>query len=446
MSTQANAFHTLFRSLNARKRPEDVAELVSEVLCGELSQSESATLAKATLTSQKQMTYWYSSMLQEFQKPVGMRKQVRKSEELFDVSSRLSSAKCTEPSVLDPYLHSLSEQLNRQVGSDFKQRLNREERLAAGMDISKRRYNKLYRVLGRMEAKLATLVRELKKVEFTKIGKSSLASKLDWLSFSSDVNTGCFIAYYTARCNLRSEFTIGGQERPFDEVAEMLLARCIEGQANFWAIAHVYPEPAILTHLSDEEKGMLLAAWYEILVDVAAILREVWEKSNIAKETMIVRLGNDSSTWNQIANAWNKARRSWIGILYALGMESVLDAICPGKVLRLMAGDVSAWHSMSGGGLDPDTRVWNTVPLPWEVLEGERRCTRETIVWACREFGVSAKDRGWISPPPTRKAVPFRRTPELVHGVAVGSPALASVLRKAGWFSGKAAKYQFASK
>jgi hypothetical protein len=31
----------------------------------------------------------------------------------------------------------------------------------------------------------------------------------------------------------------------------------------------------------------------------------------------------------------------------------------------------------------------------------------------------------------------FRPTPELVHGVTVGHPALASVLRKAGAFSGQ---------
>ena len=31
----------------------------------------------------------------------------------------------------------------------------------------------------------------------------------------------------------------------------------------------------------------------------------------------------------------------------------------------------------------------------------------------------------------------FRQTPELVHGVTVNHPYLATVLRKAGWYSGK---------
>ncbi len=440
MRQHNKAFHSLFRSLNLRKRPEDIAELVSEVLGDELSRREQLILYKARCNSQKQLSHSYTSMLQEFATPSGMRKQVRKSEELFEVSTPLPATKCASPAALDPLLRSLSEQLNRNVGSDFKQRLNREQRLAAGMDISKRRYNKLYRVVGRMEIKLETLIRELEKLEFTKIGNSSLASQLDWKSFSSDINTGCFIAYYTARCNLRSRFTISGQEPAFDEISKMLLARCTKGSANFFAIAHVYAEPVILQHLSDEKKGTLLAAWYEILIRVSSLLEKVWEGSDIVKETMIVCRGNDSSTWNQTANAWNKARRSWIGLLYALGMESVLDAICPGKVLRLMAGDVAAWHRSAGGDLDPDTQVWNAVPLPWEVLKGHRRCTRSTVRWVCRKFGVSPEQRGWIAPPPTRKAVPFRQTPELVHGVTVSSPALATVLRKAGWFSGKAVK------
>jgi hypothetical protein len=35
---------------------------------------------------------------------------------------------------------------------------------------------------------------------------------------------------------------------------------------------------------------------------------------------------------------------------------------------------------------------------------------------------------------------PFRPTPELVHGVSVGHPELARVLKKLGFFSGKGLK------
>jgi hypothetical protein len=112
----------------------------------------------------------------------------------------------------------------------------------------------------------------------------------------------CFIAYYVARCNLRSEFTTLGQQRPY------------------------------------------------------------WERGGINRETMVVRRGNDSSAWNNTAGAWNKARGSWIALLQAMGMTEELDSMCFGKVLRLMAADVAAWHRLSGGELEPDTKVWSEVP------------------------------------------------------------------------------------
>lgn len=161
--------------------------------------------------------------------------------------------------------------------------------------------------------------------------------------------------------------------------------------------------------LSDAEKGELLGTWYAVLGDIAGLLREIWESSEFRRETMVVKRGNDSTTWNNTASAWNKARSAWIALLYAMGMDSVLDAICPGKVLRLMAADVVAWHHSAGGELDPDTRVWSEVPLPWQVLEGEVPCGRNVIASVCRKHRVDAATRGWIMPPPQRKPCPSKR-------------------------------------
>jgi hypothetical protein len=191
--------------------------------------------------------------------------------------------------------------------------------------------------------------------------------------------------------------------------------------------------------LTDTQKGQLLGTWLTVLGEIAELLREVWEQSRINRETMIVRRGNDSSTWNNTANAWNKARASWIALLHALGMREELDSICFGKVLRLMAADVAAWHRSAGGDLDPDTKVWNEVPLPWEVLSGEIACTREMVEEVCRKYKVDPVKNGWTAPPPEKKVAAFRPTPELVHGVTVSNPQLAAALRKAGWFSGKRA-------
>jgi len=271
-----------------------------------------------------------------------------------------------------------------------------------------------------------------------KPGKSGFGSSLSWESFAADEESACFIAYYAARCNLRSEFTIAGQQKPYDEIAEMLLSRCRENATtNWWAIAHVYPSQEVLMHLSDEQKGELLGRWFTVLQEIAILLEETWKKSQIKRETMVVRRGNYSSTWNTMASAWNRARDHWIALLYALGMETMLEEICPGNVLRLMAADVVAWHYRTGGKLDPNTHVWNELPLPWEVLAGEQVCTRQTVEEICRKHDLDPEKSGWSMPRPRNRVAQFRPTPELVHGITVGNPYLATFLRKAGFFSGK---------
>ncbi len=191
----------------------------------------------------------------------------------------------------------------------------------------------------------------------------------------------------------------------------------------------------MLDHLTEEQKGDLLGTWYGILEDVANLLEEVWRTTAVDRATLIVRRGNDSSTWNQTAAAWNKAREHWIALVYSLGMGRLLEDLCPGKVLRLMAADVAAWHRASGGEVHPDTKVWAELPAPWDVLHGNALCTKATVEAVCRKHQVDPTR--WIGPRPPKVPAPFRPTPELVHGVAIRSPGLAKVLREARWFSGK---------
>ena len=193
----------------------------------------------------------------------------------------------------------------------------------------------------------------------------------------------------------------------------------------------------MLRHLSAEQKGALLASWFGALQEIGALLREVWQGSEFARETMIVARGNDSTTWNNSAAAWNKARDAWIATLGALQMSDLLEAVCPGKVPRLMAADVAMWHQMTGGGSHPDTQVWAALPLPWEVLDGQAQCGRAQVEAACRAAKVDPLVTGWSAPRPRGRAARFTPTPELVHGVEVGNPILAKILRDAGWFSGK---------
>lgn len=434
----------LFETISQRRRPEDVAQMILDLIGGELAPEERRVLDRAASRSLKSGLTEFTSMLEDFARPVAPERQVRKAAELFSTAYTLTAAECGDAEKVQAFIRHLGGEIRKAFGqSDFKRdRLNRRQREDAGLDLSRRRYNKLFRHLARLERKVKTYVREQRKYEFTRIGKSSLATRLSQEEFSRDPNTACFIAYYVARSNLRSEFTVVGQQRPYDEIAAMLLSRCerAAARANWWAVAHVFPDVAVLARLTDEQKGRLLASWLSVLQDVADLLREVWERGGINRQTMVVRRGNDSSTWNNTASAWNKARASWVALLQAMGLTEELDAMCFGKALRLMAADVAAWHRLTGGGLDPDALVWNEVPLPWEVLSGEAPCTRATVEEACRRHGVDPVKKGWTAPPPERPVARFRPTPELVHGVTVSNPGLAAAIRKAGWFSGKNAR------
>ena len=431
---------TLFKTLTQRKRPEDIAQLILETRKGELTSSQERLLQKAAKGSLKRQVWGYSSMLEEFRRPVGLANQIETANDLFAKAYPLTEAECDDPEKVEQFVKTVCEEVSKTYGkNDFRSdRMNRDSRKLAGLDFSKRHYNKLWRHLRRMESKIFRFSRELKKSEFERVGKSGLASRLTRDEFSKNEESADFIAYYVSRCNLRSEFTIESQQRPYDQIAEMLMERCRKNKnANWWAIAFVYPVKAVLDHLTEAQKGELFGMWFSVLQEVGTLLQEVWSVSNIDRNKMIVRRGNDSTTWNNTAAAWNRARDAWMELVYALEMEAVLDRVCFGKVLRLIAGDVAAWHQRAGSALDLNTLVWREIPLPWEVLKGEANCTLGMIQDVCSRHGIDAEKTGWIAPRPRTAIAVYRPTPELVHGVTVSSPYLATLLKKAGYFSGK---------
>jgi hypothetical protein len=270
------------------------------------------------------------------------------------------------------------------------------------------------------------------------VGKAALAPELRLEDLDNHLPTAAFIAYYAARMKLRSEFTIQGQQKPFDDLAAALLRLCEKDPATYWyAVAHVFPRADGLARLSDQQKGELLGRWFSILSELAERLENAWRHTHIDIETMIVRRGNDSSTWNLFAGAWNRARDHWIALIEALGMEALFDQMLPGKVMRLMAADVAAWHSSTGGGIHPDTVIWRELPKPWDVLRLKAPCNRAMVDAACARVGVDPVKSGWSAARPRTAVAAFRPTPELVHGVDVGNPHMAALLRRVGAFSGR---------
>ena len=436
------------------------------LLEAQLAPAELATLKQAATNSLRRNLWQYTSMLEGFAQPVGAAKQVSKAVELFDYSMA-DSTDAAAPDYDDPrqvieLLQELSPRLAKAVGQNnyLTDRLDRKARQAAGLgELSRRRYNKRFRALRHLEEKLQQLVFADQQRRLQMVSKHGFAHEISYAEFSQDLFSAAFIAYYTARCNVRSEFTNQSQQRPYDTVADMLFQHCRDGRPQvsalrrwatgevnpdapvipapaWWAIAQVYAAPQVLAQLPDEQKGQLLGRWTALLQELAGVLQRIWGANTFRRESMVVKQGDDSSTWNVTAGAWNKARDNWINLLCALGMEFVLDDLCPGKVLRLMAADVVFWHQQTGGKLDPNTAVWAELPLPWEVFDGTVPCTRNQVATACARARLDAAKSGWLAPR-LHQAVPFRPTPELVHGVSVSNPYLALVLRKNKVFSSK---------
>ena len=458
----------LYQTLGQRRRPEDVAQLLVPLLQRQLTLLEMVQLRSVATGAVGRSWGPFTSMSEEFARPVGAGRQARQAAHLFDYPLPAPTpvpgtlADFADPAQVEQLLQVLSPQIGKTVDADnyLTDRLDRAARRAAGLeDLSRRRYNKLFRTLRHLSAKRRRLLHALQQRGFQLVSKHGFAHEIPFEEFARDLFSAAFVAYYTARCNLRSEFTIASQERPYDELADLLFRRCggkgprqeLLGRwrkpapsatppaTNWWAIAHVYPQPEVLAHLPDQQKGELLGRWTALLNTLASFLRQVWEANTFQRELMVVKRGDDSSTWNVAAGAWNKARDNWINLLYALGMEFVLEEVCPGKVLRLMAGDVAAWHRSIGGTLDPNTLVWATLPLPWAVLDGTADCPAAKVAAACQQAGLNPEKSGWLAPRP-HGVVAFRPTPELVHGVSVVSPYLARILRQHRVFSGKVPK------
>ncbi|GHH51895.1 hypothetical protein [Lentzea cavernae] len=430
-----DALDRLYRSLDARPRPEEVAVLVLEALPN-LTRPERAVIGDVAAHASRR--FGFSGMSADYARPVGAARQVAAARSLFGVDG--ADVDPDDPiSVLEFAALAGAEIDWDPARTDFlTDRHNRDARAAAGIELSKRQYNKRFRMLRRMSAKAGRLEHARRMRRVTLFAAAGLTGTIDRDRFRADPDAACFIAYYTARRKLRREFALSGRENPFDQVAEVLFGRCTAREGTDWAmISLTCPSREVLDRLRPDQLGELLGRWSAATRSVALMLAEQWDSSEIDKATMVVRRGTDSSSWNALAGAFNAARGGWIACLHAAGLTPLLEDAWPGKVMRVMAADLAAWHRQSGGGLHPDTSVWARLPLPWQVLDGTATCTRADVEAACHEHRVDPARSGWTAPRQHGGVARFRPTPELVHGVAVSDPLWAMVLRRAHVFSGK---------
>jgi hypothetical protein len=435
-----DALIALHTSLDERRRPEEVARLVLRAVGDQLGLRDRRTLGRAARATSR----WngWSSMSADFARPVGGARQIDAAARLFELPR--GGIDPDDPvSLLD-----FSTRLGESLGAvdparlDFlRDRLNREGRAAAGIELSKRQYNRRFRVTQRLSTKVDRLAIQQSKRQLTMVSRAGFAASIDREAFLADPWAGCFVAYLTAKRKLRREFTLSGRDNPYDDVADLLFKRCTANPTtDWWMIAQAHPTPSVLARLTDAQRGELLGRWWATMRRVAALLKRVWSASDFDQATMIVRRGNDSSTWNLLCGAYNAARAAWVATLDASGSLGLLEASCPGKVMMLIAADLAAWHRSTGGGLHPDVGVWARLPLPWDVLDGTATCTRTEVEAACADGGVDPVKSGWTGPKTPTAVGVFRPTPELVHGVSIADPVWASMLRADGVFSGKVIK------
>ena len=424
----------LFKTLDARSRPEDIAQAILS--------AEKLLPVKLPLPLRKrleQMRPVETYMTSDFRRVDGASATVKVAGKIFPKNGiMIDTPDPDDYASLKGFAVAASGKIARPIGGSFVQRMNRANRKMAGLGgMSKRQYNKLYRFLGRMEKKAGRMERDGVRRDMTMAAKSRLAKKISRDDFVASPYAAMFVAYYTATCNRRSEFTVESQHRPYDKVADGLLNLCLDQDDGGWfAIAHVFTPSRVLEKLTEEEKGKLVGLYFGIVEQACLIIDQLWKENTINARSMIVQRGTDSSTWNAMAGAYNKAREAWFTLLKEMGMGGVIESCCPGKILRLMAADVASWHRSAGDGLDPDTSVWNELPYPWEVVLFGTPCPRSMVEEACKKYKVKSTD-GWTAGRDVVKAGAFKPTPELVHGVTVTSPKLAKVLRDAGAFSGK---------
>lgn len=443
MSKQSDTLATLHASLDGRERPEEIADLILNGF-DDLTDRERTLLERAARSSWRRQR-WYSSMSTDYARPTGADRQLATLAHLFGRNEADLASAAYDPGELRAVGANAGESIHWTAGqTNFKaDRLSRAQRAEHGIDLPKRQYNRRFRFLIRLAAKVERLDTELRKRELLLVGRSGLAADITADRFAADPVAARFVAYFVARKNLRRQFSLSGKDNPYDEIADALYQRCAATDgADWWMISRVYPTPAVVRRLTPEQRGELLGRWSALMGGAADVLHHCWNPE-VDRKTMIVRRGMDSSTWNTIAQAYNTARAGWMNALAANGALDLLDVACPGKVMRLMAADLAAWHRSSGSDVDPDTGVWATLPLPWEVLSGDATCTRETVAEACRAYGVDPEKRGWVAPRAVGKVVEFTATPELVHGVSVADPTWASLLRRAGVFSGKTSRPGF---
>lgn len=414
----------LHEALTARYRPEDVASACGRILAARLTDSERQILGRASRHAERR-----SLMSDDWERPTMPRKQVELVATLFgSVAQPLPDV--TDPSAIRAWAQRLG---SRVAWTEGQYRVPSRAEMDTGIG-SRRSSVRAWRALGRLSGRVDQYDWTLARYRFATSGRSGFASEIALSEVEADADAACFAAYFSARVNVRRRFTLSGKDNPMDEVATMLFDRLTE-ESDWWLVARVTPTVDAIGHLSDGHRGELIGRYTNLMRETALTLARLDSAVPADRKGWVVRRGQDSDTWNLAAQAYNRARDSWLNVLEATNLtDDVLAGFCPPKAMRLMAADLVYWHR---GELDPNTAIAAALPFVGDVFARDVRCTRGLVIAVCRDLGLDPYTSGWAGRRAARAASDFVPTPELVHGVTVSDPIVAAVLRRAGVWSAK---------
>jgi hypothetical protein len=415
----------LYRAVTGRPRPEDVAKIV----------------LRHFIWPAHRLKWWKrangnSYMPTEFSHPMPLTRSANV------LAMLIGERPLADEETFGPEMTALLAKGRKAIAAeeelDFKiTRLNRASRKFAQVEMSNRRYNRLFRLIDFLEREREGNVRYGEFCELMRGAKMGILPHLSREEFARDQTTAFFVAYMGSRLAMRSKFTVDPQERAFDDLGDALL-KDLEGSetTNWYAVAHVFPRTDVLARLSEFQRLTLLALALDRMRLAATVLERLAGTGIDIRKGCVVQRGQDSSGWNASAGAWNKARDFWMGLSSSLGLS--VEAMLPGKVPRLMAADVAAWHRSEGHPPHPDEAIAAELPLPWNVFLHGAACTGNDIRAACAQHEVDPEKTGWTAPRPRQVVEIWHPTPELVHGVVVDHPAIAAAMRRLGYFAGPA--------
>lgn len=107
---------SLFVTLNQRRRPEDVAQLILETLNNALYPEERRILERAAAGSIKRSVMKFTSMLEDFARPVTPERQVRKAAELFRTAYALTTEECANAEKVEKFIRHLGPEIRKAFG------------------------------------------------------------------------------------------------------------------------------------------------------------------------------------------------------------------------------------------------------------------------------------------------------------------------------------------